>query len=63
MADRGLISEDNLAEVEAHGFDHVLATRLHRDEDVAAVLEVANSPSTSWVAGARGAQLRHRDRP
>jgi transposase len=50
VADRGLISEDNLAEVEAHGFDHVLATRLHRDDDVAAVLEAANSPTTSWVA-------------
>jgi hypothetical protein len=49
VADRGLISEDNLAEVEAHGFDHVLATRLHRDEDVAAVLEAANSSTTSWV--------------
>ena len=48
VADRGLISEDNLAEVEAHGFDHVLATRLHNREDVAAVLEAANSPSTSW---------------
>jgi hypothetical protein len=50
VADRGLISEDNLAEVEAHGFDHVLATRLHRDEDVASVLEMANLPSTAWVA-------------
>jgi hypothetical protein len=50
VADRGLISEDNLAEVEAHGFDHVLATRLHRDDDVAAVLEAANSPTASWVA-------------
>lgn len=49
VADRGLISEENLAEVEAHGFDHVLATRLHRDEDVASVLEAANSSTTSWV--------------
>jgi transposase len=48
VADRGLISEDNLAEVEAHGFDHVLATRLHNREDVAAVLEMANSSSTCW---------------
>ena len=44
VADRGLISEDNLAQVAAHGFDHVLATRLHHDDDVAAVLEQANGP-------------------
>jgi hypothetical protein len=37
VADRGLISEDNLALVAAHGFDHVLATRLHHDPTVAAV--------------------------
>jgi hypothetical protein len=50
VADRGLISEDNLALVGAHGFDHVLATRLHHDDDVAAVLEQANAPTTSWEA-------------
>ena len=50
VADRGLISEDNLALVGAHGFDHVLATRLHHDDDVAAVLELANAPSSSWEA-------------
>jgi transposase len=50
VADRGLISEDNLAEVGSHGFEHVMATRLHHDEDVAAVLEQANGPDTSWVA-------------
>jgi hypothetical protein len=49
VADRGLISEDNLALVAAHGFDHVLATRLHHD-DVAAVLEQASGPSTAWTA-------------
>jgi hypothetical protein len=49
VADRGLISEDNLAEVSAHGFDHVIATRLHHREDVAAVLSAAVSPTTSWV--------------
>ena len=36
--------------VAAHGFDHVLATRLHHDDDVAAVLELANAPTTSWEA-------------
>jgi hypothetical protein len=50
VADRGLISEDNLADVVSHGFDHVLATRLHHDDDVAAVLELANGPSTAWTA-------------
>ncbi|MGO9334458.1 MAG: hypothetical protein ACLQCU_10495 [Acidimicrobiales bacterium] len=46
VADRGLISGDNLALVVAHGFDHVLATRLHHD-GVRAVLEMANVPSSS----------------
>ncbi len=41
VADRGLISEENLALVQAGGFDHVLVTRLHRDPAVAAVLEAA----------------------
>ena len=41
VCDRGLISEQNLADVAAAGFDHVLATRLHHDGDVAAVLERA----------------------
>ena len=50
VADRGLISEDNLAEVAANGFDHVIATRLHHDQDVAAVLEQANGPTTAWQA-------------
>jgi transposase len=38
VADRGLISEENLTLVKANGFDHVLATRVHRDPSVAAVL-------------------------
>ncbi len=50
VADRGLISEDNLALVGAHGLDHVLATRLHHDDDAKAVLELANAPTTSWEA-------------
>lgn len=49
VADRGLISENNLADVAAAGFDHVIATRLHRDADVAAVLEKAAQPDTAWV--------------
>ena len=48
VADRGLISEENLALVAANGFDHVLATRLHRDPTVAAVLKLppVNRPSS-----------------
>lgn len=49
VADRGLISDTNLDEVAAAGFDHVLATRLHRDDDVAAVLEAAAAEATVWV--------------
>jgi transposase len=49
VADRGLISETNLADVAAAGFDHVIATRLHRDPDVAAVLEAADSDDIEWV--------------
>lgn len=54
VADRGLISEHNLAEVAAAGFDHVLATRLHRDDDVEAVLEAATHDDVVWVAAAGG---------
>ena len=49
VADRGLISEENLALVQAGGFDHVLATRLHRDPTVAAVLEAAASKGAVFV--------------
>jgi transposase len=50
VADRGLISEDNLDEVAARGFEHVLATRLHHDDEVAAVLEQAISKDSDWTA-------------
>jgi transposase len=33
VAGRGLISEQNLADVREAGFDHVLATRLHHDAE------------------------------
>ena len=49
VADRGLISEDNLAQVAAAGFDHVLATRLHDSADVQAALEAACLPEAHWV--------------
>ena len=49
VCDRGLINEENLASVVAHGFDHVMATRLHRDPDVAAVLEAATRDGITWT--------------
>ncbi len=50
VADRGLISHANLDAVEAAGCDWVIATRLHRRADVAAVLAAAtDAPDDSWV--------------
>ncbi len=49
VADRGLVSEANVAACAEAGFDHLLATRLHQDNDVAAVLEAATAPSAEWV--------------
>ena len=50
VAGRGLISEDNPADVAAAGFDHVIATRLRRDAGVAALLAKAAEPHTQWVS-------------
>ncbi len=50
VADRGLISEDNIAAVEQAGCDWVLATRLHHRPDVAAVLKTAAAAEDEqWV--------------
>ena len=49
VADRGLVSEDNLAALDAGGFDHVIATRLHRDPTCAEALEAATRPDAAWV--------------
>lgn len=49
VADRGLISEANVAVVEGCGFDHVLATRLHRDPTCAEALELSSRPDAHWV--------------
>jgi len=49
VADRGLVSEANVAACGEAGFDHLLATRLHQDNDVAAVLEAASAPGAEWV--------------
>jgi Transposase DDE domain len=48
VCDRGLVSGANLEAVGAAGFDHVMATKLHRDPEVAAVLERANERGVRW---------------
>ena len=50
VADRGLISQANVAVVEGCGFDHVIATRLHRSPDCAQALEVSARSGATWVA-------------
>ncbi|MGH9150656.1 MAG: IS1634 family transposase [Acidimicrobiales bacterium] len=49
VADRGLISADNVQALDDKGFDHVLATRLHRDPTCAAALEASSLPDARWV--------------
>ena len=48
VADRGLISADNVEALSDKGFGHILATRLHRDADVAAVLQASTAPDAAW---------------
>jgi transposase len=66
VADRGLISEANLDAVVSAGFEHVIATRLHQDHDVAAVLEAADGTDLAWVgvdqAGTTAAEITHQGR-
>jgi transposase len=66
VADRGLISEENLALVAERGFDHVLATRLHRDPLVAAVLEAAADKDAVFVPvsddGTRATEVTYESR-
>jgi hypothetical protein len=50
VADRGLISEANVAVVEGCGFDHVIAVRLHRSPECAEALECSARPGATWVA-------------
>jgi transposase len=50
VADRGLVSADNLESLGAQGFSHVLATRLHRDPACAAALEASTARGAEWVA-------------
>ncbi len=49
VTDRGLISHDNIATVEACGFDHVIATRLHRSPHCAEALDASTGPDATWV--------------
>ncbi len=49
VADRGLISVDNVRTLTEQGFDHVLATRLHRDPTCAAALEASCRADARWV--------------
>lgn len=49
VADRGLISQANVDVVGAQGFDHILATRLHRDPTCEAAIELAGRPDSRWV--------------
>jgi transposase len=49
VADRGLISADNVESLETQGFPHVLATRLHRDPACAAALEASSAREAAWV--------------
>lgn len=49
VADRGLITDDNIAEVEGAKCDWLFATKLRRRKDVAAVLtEAANADEDRW---------------
>jgi len=48
VADRGLISSDNVEAVAAAGFDHVLATRLRRDRIAKEALDAIDG-DTAWA--------------
>ncbi len=50
VADRGLISADNVESLGDQGFEHILATRLHRDATCAAALAASARPDVQWVA-------------
>lgn len=49
VADRGLISAANVEVAGSSGFDHILATRLHRDATCAEALEAAQADDVTWV--------------
>lgn len=49
VADRGLVSADNVNIVAGHDFDHVLATKLHRDPTCREAVEASAAPTANWV--------------
>lgn len=49
VADRGLISETNIDALQGAGFDHVLATRLHRDPACQEALTLSTGPDATWT--------------
>ncbi len=49
VADRGFISAENLEEINHDGFDHVLATHLHRDALCEAALRASCERDVEWV--------------
>ncbi len=49
VADRGMISVANVEVVADSGFDHIFATRLHRDAACAEALQAADGDDTVWV--------------
>lgn len=49
VADRGLISVANVEVVADAGFDHIFATRLHRDAACAEALQAADGDDVVWV--------------
>jgi hypothetical protein len=49
VADRGLISADNVDVVAGHGYDHVIATKLHRDPTCHEALTASAAPDAVWV--------------
>jgi len=49
VADRGLISLDNVEVLDSRGFAHVLATRLHRDQACAEALAKLGDPTITWI--------------
>ena len=64
VADRGLMSADNVSAVAEAGFDHLLATRLRRDAHTAGAL-AAIGDDTAWVdiaqRGCRAADITFED--
>ena len=49
VADRGLITADNLETLSSAGIDYVLATRLHRDPLCRQALAATTGPQTPWA--------------